>query len=456
MDNKKLTPYVDQVADKPLLEERLNAVTITDEKTFDELGVTELTLANGVKVVLKPTDFQNDEILMSAFSPGGHSNYSDDQYQSASVAAMLVNMGGLGDFDITTLQKLLTGKRVNVSPYISELYEGLSGNSTVKDLETLFQLTYLYFTAPRKDSMVLASYLNRQKAVYQNMMADPDYYYANERNKIKYNNHPRRQITTLEDLEEISLDEAFDVYLDRFKDASDFTFVFVGNFEVDEIKEPIAKYLGNLPNTARTDNWKDIGADLVKGSIDTTIVRGQAPRARIEMTWHGELDYPESKGRYNFYSLMDILRIKFRESMREDKGGVYGVSLRGNLYKEPKEDYRITLSFNSEPDRVEELIQTALNDIQMVMEEGVKVENIQKVQETQRQSRIKGLKENNFWLGQITARYRSDLPLDGIKLEHYEKYVSSLNSEDLKATAKTYFTGNNLIKLVLMPEENKD
>lgn len=452
VDNKELKPYEDKVSDAPLMSMKPQPVEIVEEKTFNELGVTELELANGVEVVLKPTDFQNDEILMSAFSPGGHSNYSDELYQSASVAAMLVNMSGIGNFSITELQKLLTGKQVSVGPYISELYEGLSGSSAVEDLETLFQLTYLYFTAPRKDSTVLASYLSRQKAIFENMMADPDYFYANERIKLKYNDHPRRQITSLEDLEEISLEEAYQVYQDRFKDASDFTFVFVGNFEVEELKDPISRYLGNLPVVKRADHWKDVGADLVEGKIDTTIVRGQAPRARIELTWHGQMDYPESSGRYNFYSLMDILRIKLRESMREDKGGVYGVSLRGNLSKDPKEDYSITLSFNSDPERVEELIQTALKDIESVIESGVEDKNIQKVQETQRQSRIKNIKENNFWLGQLSARYRQGLSLDGIKLEVYEKYVNGLNSKDLQATAKKYFGTEHFIRLVLMPE----
>lgn len=453
VEEKTLEPFVDQVTDAPLMGSIPSPADIVEEKTFDELGVTELQLSNGVKVVLKPTDFQNDQILMNAFSPGGHSNYSDAQYQSATVAAMLVNMGGVSNFNITALQKLLTGKRVSVGPYISELYEGLSGNATVEDLETLFQLTYLYFTSPRKDSTALQSYLSRQKAVYQNMMADPDYYYASERSKLKYNNHPRRQITTLDDLAQISLDDAFNIYLDRFKDASDFTFVFVGNFEVDQIKDPISRYLGNLPATNRDDGWKDIEANLAKGKIDTTIVRGKAPRARIDLTWHGESDYPESTGRFNFYALMDILKIKLRESMREDKGGVYGVSLRGNVFKEPKERFTINLSFNSEPERVEELIQTAFNDINTVMEKGVEEKDIHKVQETLKQGRVKRMQENNFWLGQLSARYRSNLPLDGIKLEVYETYINGLNSDDLKATANQYFTGENFIRLILMPAE---
>lgn len=453
VDNKKLEPYVDQVNDAPLMSETLHPIDIISERQFDKLGVTELELANGIKVVLKPTDFKNDEILMTAFSPGGHSNYTDSQYQSASVAALLVNMGGIGDFNVSELQKLLTGKRVSVSPYISELYEGISGNSTVEDVELLFQLTYLYFTAPRKDSTALQSFLSRQKAIFQNMMADPDYYYASERSKIRYNNHPRRKVTTLDDLDQISLDDAFNVYLDRFKDASDFTFVFVGNFEVEALKDPISRYLGNLPSGDRVDDWKDVGADLVKGRIDTTIVRGQAPRARIDLTWHGESEYPKSAGRYNFYSLMDVLRIKLRESMREDKGGVYGVSLRGSIFKEPKERFSITLSFNSEPERVEELIQTALGEIDSVMLQGVAQKDIQKVQETQRQSRIKQLQENNFWLSQISARYRSNLSLEGIALEAYEKYIKGLNSKELQTTAKKYFNADNFIRLVLMPEE---
>lgn len=456
VDQAELNPYVDKISKAPLLNKKLLPKNITGEKTFEELGVTELTLENGVKVVLKPTDFKNDEITMTAFSPGGHSMYEDVDYQSASIAAAIINQSGIGDFDLVAFQKMLTGKTVSVGPNIGELYEGINGNCSPDDIETMFQLIYLYFTAPRKDETALKSLISRQKAVYQNMMANPYYFFAQEKSKIKYNSHPRRQIPTLEDLENISMDKAFEVYTDRFADASDFTFVFVGAFQLEAIKPYLQKYLGNLPATGRKETWSNIKANLVKGKIDTTIVKGQAPKALVEMVFHGDFDYYGPNNRYNFYSLMDLLRIKMRESMREDKGGVYGVRVNGFVSPFPEETYTITISFNSQPEKAEELITTALNDIKTAQENGAEEKDINKIKETQLQNRIKNRKENSFWKGQLNSRYRYNLGLDGMKTGVYENLVENLNSNALQDAAKKYFDLNNFIKIVLMPETKID
>lgn len=447
-----LEPYTDNVSDQPLFSGELPPVPVTNTRTFTELEVTEITLANGVRVVLKPTNFKNDEILLTAFSPGGSSLYSDADFQSASTADALVNLGGIGHLSVTELQKSLAGKTVSVSPYIEELYEGISGRSAVEDLETMLQLTYLYFTAPRKDSTALQSYLTRQESILKTMYTNPYYYFAARKNEIKYENHPRRQMTSMEDLKKISLDRAFAIYQDRFADASDFTFVLVGNFSVEKILPMLQQYLGNLPAIQRQESWKDIGAGLAKGNIDSTFTGGKAPKAFVEFTWHGPFDYGLSQNRYDFQSMVDLLRIKLRESMREEQGGVYSVRLTGILSQHPSSDYRIVLSFNCDPAEVEPLLTAAMGEIHSLQEKGASEEDLQKIRETQRQNRIKGLKENSFWQGQLTARYREDIPLEGILLEKYEKYIDGLGSEALQKAARQYFTTDNTIRLILMPE----
>ncbi|RMG24884.1 MAG: insulinase family protein, partial [Bacteroidetes bacterium] len=257
-------PYEDGVKAGPLLEQPLPPGQVVDTRYHDSVQVQEWKLANGVRVVLKPTDFKNDEILMSSFSPGGHSLYSDADFHTASRAALLVSEGGVGNFDFLQLQKKLAGKRVNVGPYIDELYEGLSGSCSPAELETLLQLVYLYFTAPRKDPQALAAFVSQQKSFLQNMRASPGYHVAIESAKIRYGNHFRRQaLPTLADIEAIDLDRALAIYRDRFADASDFTFVFVGNLEPDSVRDLIATYLGNLPATWRKEQGRDVGARLV-------------------------------------------------------------------------------------------------------------------------------------------------------------------------------------------------
>lgn len=455
VDQSQPAPYVDKVSDKPLMEETLKETSITEEKTMESLGISEWVLSNGVKVVLKPTDFKNDEILLLAASPGGHSLYSDADYPHATNAAGIIDQSGIADFNVIELEKMLAGKTVGVGPYIGELGEGLNGSCSPADLETMFQLTYLYFKKPRTDEQALETFKSQQKSVLQNMMLNPYYFFNEEKNKIKYNDHPRRRTPDLESIDKLDLQKMKNIYTDRFSDASDFTFFLVGSFQLEEIRSLVLRYLGNLPSTGRKETWKDIQSDLVKGKVEKTIVRGQAPKSLVELLYHGDFPYSDPGQRYDFYALMDVLRIKLRESMREDKGGVYGVTVNGNASQFPKEKYSITISFNAEPEKTEELIATALAEIAKLQASGPEEKDLEKIKETQRQGRIKDLKENRFWLGQLRARYENGLPLEGILLEEYEKSISGLNAQALQAAAKAYFNPANFMRFVLLPEPPK-
>ncbi len=453
--SKKLEAYKDNVSTEPLLQKKLIPGSIVSEREVDTLGIQELVLNNGVKIVLKPTDFQNNEILMTSFSPGGHSLFTDEKYPSAAHAASIIDQAGLGDFSLVALQKKLSGKIVNVSPYIRELYEGISGNSTPEDLETLFQLVYLYFTAPRIDSAGFQSYIKRQESIFENIMTNPYNAFADIKNHIKYQNHPRRQITTLEDLQKINPEWVLSAYQDRFADASDFTFFFVGNFDQTKIRDLAKKYLANLPVTYRREKWRDVSAALVSGQIDTTIYKGEAPKALVELIYHSDFD-PQHDDRYAFSTLTNLLRIKLRESMREELGGVYGVRLNGNISYYPKPVYRISLSFNCEPGQVDTLIQTALSEIEQLKASGPVEKDLLKVTETQRQNRIKGLKENSYWLGQLSYRYQYDLPVEGIKLQALEEKIDALTPQMIQEAATKYFETENYMQFILMPEEKMD
>ncbi|MCB9274353.1 MAG: insulinase family protein [Lewinellaceae bacterium] len=451
LDTLSLEPYIDVVNDAPLVSEVLEPAPFQSEEQLDSLGITKLKLPNGITIYLKPTDFKNDEVLMSAFSPGGHSVFDDDAYYSAANAAAILSQSGLGAFTLAELEKKLSGNSANAGAYISELYEGLSGSSSPEDLETLLQLTYLYFTAPRRDEVALQSFLARQRSVFENMMANPYYYFADIRNQVKYKGHPRRQITTLEGLDKISIDEVMRTYQGRFSDAGDFTFIFVGSFDEEKLRPLLMRYLGNLPTTGRVESWRDVGAQLI-AKADTVIVRGQAPKALVELTYHGDFEYANPQARYDFYAMAAALRIRLREALREDKGGVYGVSLNGVLLPYPKPEYRLTLSFNSEPERAQELIEAAKAEIRQMQETGPPEDVLEKVRETQRQNRIKGLKENSFWLGQISTRLQHGIPLEGILLNHYEPYIDGLNPQSVKEMAQQCFVKNRLIQMVLMPD----
>ncbi len=453
---KTVDPYEDAVSDVPLMVDMPEMGAVTEEKVVEDVGITEWTLSNGVRVILKPTDFQNDEIMFTAFSPGGHSNYPDEEYQSASIASAIINQAGIADFDLIQLQKMMAGKQVQVAPFISELEEGMQGFSTIKDLETMFQLIHLYFTEPREDAEAFQSMITRQRQILQNLRANPDYFYRDKVNEVRYKNHPRRGIPTVDDLDEMNLETVMKVYKDRFADASDFTFIFVGNFTSESIKPFITKYLASLPSTGREDQWKDVGVEVTKGRNIERFNFGEAPKAQIEMHWIGEFDWDDREAKYHLNSLMEVLRNKLRESMREDQGGVYGVSISGNTSKYPKEGYSVRVSFNSEPEEVDALIETAIKDIEDVMENGATEEELTKVREVQRQGRIKGLEENRFWTNALRSTYMYDQDPHNILLENYEELIDDLDSDDIKMMAKQLFDTDNYTEIVMLPGSEND
>lgn len=447
-----IPPFRDVVVDAPLMDTVLEAVSIIEEKQIPELGIREWVLENGVKVVLKPTDFQNDEIQMSAFSPGGHSIYPDSMFRSADIAAFLVTQSGIGPFGFLEQEKALAGKRVRVSPYISEWYEGFSGNTEVKELETMLQLTYLYFTEPKKDAVLFESYIKRQESIVQNMYSNPYYHFADLKNKLKYGNHPRKETIKMEEIKKIELEESYSIYKDRFADAGDFTFFFVGNFEPDSIQSLICAYLGNLPSLDRSESWKNTQSGLLPGRIDTIAYRGQAPKSLVEIIYHGDLD-EEKDSRLVFNAMCSILNKRLRDQLREEKGGVYNIAVRPSATRVPESKYRITLSFNCQPEETFSLVEIIDQEVQKMMVDTVSQEEINTVKEKSRQSRVVSLKENSFWVSQLAGRYKYDLPLENILLKKLEEQLKGIDQEAILQAAKKFLSKEHYIELILMPED---
>lgn len=455
VSNKEIAPYVDEFNDEPLLAEKLSIKPINVVKEIPEIGVAELMLENGVKVVLKHTDFKNDEILFSAVGNGGNSIYNDEDYIQASNAARIIGESGVGNFDNMQLTKKMSGKVVRVSPWIGTLRQGFRGSASPDDLETMMQMIYLYATKPRKDKEVLNSYATKQKAIFKNLLSQPDYYFYDQTAKIKYDNHPRAGFPSADDMDQLDMDKVFKIYQERFADASGMTFFFVGNFDKEKLIPMLGKYLGNLPATGQADNWKNVNMNYQKGVIKKTLTYGEAPKALVDITFHGDFDWtPEN--RYHFNSMIEVLRIKMRESMREDKGGVYGVRVSGNINQFPENKYSVNISFNADPPRVEELIETAMNDIKNAQMNGAEEKDMNKIKETQRQGRIKDLKENRFWNRNLEYVYVNNLDPKSMTLESVEEGINGLTGSNIKDAANKYFDWNNYIQIVLMPEKMKE
>lgn len=448
--NDKLTPYVDQVSDKPLLSAKPAPGKVSAEKKIAELGITELTLSNGVKVILKPTDFKNDEISFSAVSPGGTSLYSDADFQSASNASTIVNRSGLGDFNSIQLTKLLTGKRVVVQPGINERSESLVGFTNPQDLETALQMVYLYFTSPRKDEEIFKGYITQLKGNLANRSSDPNSVFADTVAAVLGNYSVRRTGPSLEKVEQINLDRAYQIFKERFADAGDFTFTFVGNFETEKIKPLLEQYLASLPSDDRNDKPRDLGIKTPAGKIEKTVLKGQEPKANVRLVFSGDYTYNEENNN-QLDALAEVLTIKLIERLREDEGGVYGVGARASYSKYPQANYTINISFGCGPENVEKLIASTLDEINKIKQSGAQAVDIEKFVAEERRSTEIQLKDNGFWLGYLTGQIQNDE--DPKQILGYMESLKKITPEVLKAAANKYLSGNNYIRLVLLPEK---
>ncbi|MBC8053545.1 MAG: insulinase family protein [Sphingobacteriaceae bacterium] len=446
----KLTAYVDQVSDKPLLAAKPAPGKVVSETKIDEIGVTELRLSNGVKVILKPTDFKNDEIAFSAFSPGGTSLYPDADFQSASYASTIVTRGGVGEFNSIQLPKLLTGKRVSVNPYISERTEGISGSAAPKDLETALQLTYLYFTAPRKDAEMFQAMVAQTKGVLANRSSDPNSVFSDTVSAVLGNYNIRRTGPSLAKLEQVNLDKAFNVYKERFADAGDFTFTFVGSFKNEEIKPLLEQYLGTLPSNQRIESAKDLGIVTPAGKIEKTVYKGQESKATVRLVFTGDYTYNEDTNN-QLDALGEVLQIKLIERLREEESGVYSPGARMSYSKYPHNRYSFTVSFGCAPENIDKLVAATLDEIGKVKASGAQAGDIEKFVAEERRSTETQLKQNGFWIGYLSGQYQNNE--SPAQVLTYLESLKKLTPAALKEAANKYLSGNNFIKLVLLPEK---
>ena len=447
---EQLATYIDKVNSEPLISKISQAGKVVEEKKIASLGVTEWKLSNGARVVLKPTDFKNDEVLFSAYSVGGTSLVPDKDYISAAFATAIIQQSGVGNFDENTLQKKLSGKIVNVSPSINQLSEGFSGNASPQDIETLFQLVYLYGTSPRKDSTAFSSLITRYKAMLQNRSVSPEAAFADTNQVTLANYHYRARPLTNALIDEINFDKTISIYKDRFADFSDFIFFFVGNFKVDSIKPFVEQYLASLPSLDRKEMWKDVGIEPPKGVISKQVNKGIEPKSSINLTFTGSFEWSQ-QNRYNFNSMLDMLNIKLREVLREDKGGTYGVGVYGSTSLYPKQEYQISIRWGCDPNRVDELVSAALQQIDSAKLKPFDPVYIEKVRETQRRSYEVNLKQNGFWLNNLRSYYTNNE--DPEIILNYPKLVENLNAIAIQNDVKKYFNVNNYLKVVLYPEK---
>jgi zinc protease len=442
--------YIDVAVNKPLMAKKPVAGKIANEKQVSDVGITELTLSNGIRVYLKPTDFKNDEILFTAYKMGGTSLSADADYQSADMSNAIVDESGIGEFDKISLDKMMQGKIVNVTPSIVDINAGMDGSFSPQDMETAFQLIYLYTTAPRKDESAFKSLLEQQKGFLQNRLSSPENIFRDSVMFVMSNYNFRYRPMTVEMLKEINLDKSLEIYKQRFAEANGWVYTFVGNFKPETIKPMIETYLGGIPSAGKAETFKDLSIMPPKGKLEKTVKKGVEPKAAVSLKWTGPFEF-NRMSRFRVNALMKLLSIKLRENLREDKGGVYGVGANPKLTHYPKPAYEMTVGFSCAPDNVEKLIAAALDEINDVKKNGCNEKNLLKVKETFLRERELALKENAFWMSAISQSAMNGENIS--ELLEYNKWVDGLKGEDFKAWAEKYFNMNEYKRFVLLPEK---
>ena len=447
---KDITAYVDTVAEAPLLDPVPSPGKIVNTAARDAYGITEWQLANGVKVILKPTNFKEDEILFRATSYGGTSLAPDENYVPASSASAVVGIGGLGQLNMTDLRKKMTGKTATATATIGAHEESVAGSSSKKDLETMFQLIHLRFTQPRPDPTAFSVMQGTMKSSLPQQRSNPAFVFSEALTSALRGDHPRTRQPTLETVEQMNLDKSLAFYKDRFGDAGDFTFVFVGSFDLAEIKPLVERYLGSLPSAGRKESWKDTGIRYTKGVTEKRVEKGVEPQSRAAIYFTGPFAHDQEQ-RIAIRALSEVLRSRLHEALREDLGGTYGVSAGASYAQIPVKEYAVSISFSCAPERTEELVKAAMDQVQLLKEKGPTEKEVTDTREKLLRDFETGSKQNGYWVTQLSLRYQSGEPLESLfeLPEHYRQITSKM----IHDAARLYLNPENHVKVTLFPEK---
>lgn len=450
--NATLEAPVEEDLSKPLMETTPKAGKIKKTAKNQVLGTTEWTLSNGVKVIFKTTDFKKDEILMTAFSEGGISkakNIAD--LPSATMAATIISNNGVGDFSLVNLNKALTGKIASVSPTIGQYDEGFSGKSSVADFETMMQLIYLYYTAPRKDDNAFAALINMYKASLGNIAQDPRKSFSDSVTVMLNNRHPRTLLQSLEMVDKLDQDVALAFFKERFAVPADFTFYFTGNVNPDDqaVKDAILTYLGGIKSSKKTEKFTDHKIRKPRGLANNYFNRKmEINKASNYIVYSGTLPF-NLVNRMAMVTIGNILDIRYMESIREKEGGSYGVGVRGGMNNTPIDEAVLMMQFDTDPEKQARLMSIIHDEVNQIVQNGPRADDLQKVKENFLKQYTQDLRENSWWSTTLVRYYE-----DGLNyVDDYRAAVEALTSEKIQSTLRQLLEQGNILEVVMKPAE---
>ncbi|SMP32253.1 M16 family metallopeptidase [Chryseobacterium profundimaris] len=446
-----LKPYEEKATIKNLVKPFKSEGKIAKTETDTKLGTTTWTLSNGAKVTFKKTDFKDDEIVFSARSMGGSSLVNDADYNKTQFAFPALSEAGVNGFSKSDLTNYLAGKQVSVNPMVSSLFEGVSGRTTQKDLGTAMELMYAYFTGLNYNPDAFNAYKTKQSAMLDNLLSNPQFYFSSEHAKFMNQKNPRFiGIVPLEkEWANTDYKKAYDIYKEKFSNAGNFHFYFVGNIDEAKFKNEVLQYIASLPSTGKSTNFKDTGYRQMSGDFTKVYKKGKDPKSMVTISYAGETPYNE-KDALALEALGEVATIKVIEKLREDESGIYGGGARGGMVKVPYGSYYFSISFPCGPENAEKLTKSALAELQKLIDKGPEQKDLDKYKEGEYNDHKTSLKDNMYWMNALTRNQ-----MDGsnkYEILNYEEKVKALTAKDLQEVGKKYLTKGRVVA-TLMPED---
>lgn len=447
---ENIEAHKEEVSDEPLISELPTVGSIVKIEKDEVMDASVWTLQNGMKIVLKSTEFKNDQIIMSATSPGGYSFYAEEDPINVKVMSSVMTLGGVGNFSNTELSKVLVGKTASAGPSISLTSQGFSGSSSINDFETMLQLVYLYFTAPRTDEDSFQSFIQRLETSMKNQEADPMLAFKDEINNAIYGDNALVKRLRIEDLAKIDYARIMEMYKKQFSNPGSFVFTFVGNIDEEKVKPIIEQYLASLPGDASKTDFVKVPMDVNTGKTEKIFERSmQNPKASVFIASTGKME--RSQKNSLVMSIFDqILNILYTEKVREDEGGTYGVSVGGSISRYPEGQTLLQISYDTDPSKAEVLNEIIHRELKGIADNGPRAEDFNKVKEYMLKQITEAVKENGYWLNVLSTKYYygEDMYSD------YNDILKSITVKDIQNFAKELLSQNNEAIVMMMPTEN--
>ena len=443
--------FKDNVVKEPLIsdESQLKGSPVKKEKVNEVMGTTEWTLKNGINVVIKQTPYEADAVYLEAVSEGGAAIFADEDYYSAQMLGGVMSTSGISKFSASDLRKQLSGKQARVAASAGSYLHAVEGSSTLKDVETMFQLMYLHFTTPRFSEDDFQTLMNRYNAMLANQMTNPDFIFSQQLQKTLYGDNYRRQQLTPELLSTIKLERMADIHSRLFGNAKDFRFTIYGNMSPEELKPLVEKYVGSLPVAKKvTNKFTDDKVREVKGVENDFTAKMEQPKVSVFVGFSGDYKY-DVKNSVTLTYLSQALSNRYLKSIREEKGGTYGVSVRGSHYTRPAQSFLMQISFDTNEQMADELTAIVIAEIEKIAAEGPLKEDMDKTREFLLKDYKKNVELNGWWSRTLTAYY--DFGVDNVN--DYEAAVNGVTADDVKALAKRMLDEKSMVKVIMRPEK---